>query len=90
MPSARETMQRQVSAEMGIKHNPRWRSPHCTYGSCAYCTQVLCTHKCHGNNTGDYNAPGTTAERRVPPRPAAPVDAGEQAALFDLEAIPCP
>lgn len=87
MPSARETMQRQVSAEMGIDYNPRWKSPHCTYGSCTYCTQILCMHKCHGDATGDYNAPGPASGRPEPAHPAAPADAGEQGSLFDLEAI---
>lgn len=83
----RQAMQAQISDELHIPYNPRWKSPHCDRGSCTYCDNDLCTHRCHGTA---IDGSDESAKRPAPPRPAKPVDAGEQGALFDLEAISCP
>lgn len=86
-PDSRAAMQALAADEMHLPYDPKWKSPICKAGdSHAACRAILCTCRCHGNNTGDCNAPGPAADRPAP-RPAAPVDAGEQGELFGLEAV---
>ena len=58
----REQMQRELSAEIGVPYDPRWKSPHCNYGSCTCCDNPLCTHRCHRAAGPAVPAPGSSQE----------------------------